>query len=352
MNWSGSRILITGGMGFVGSNLARTLVKRGANVLLVDNMLPGHGGNRFNIEEVSEHLRVNFADVTDIHAMNHLVQGMDIIFHLAGQVNHVASIEDPFSDLHINATGTLTLLEACRKHNPEARIVFSGTRGEYGPSVSLPVDEEHPTNPMGIYAVTNLAAMNLLRIYHRVHGIQSIFLRITNTFGPRHQMQHSQYGVVNWFVRQVIEGKPITVMGDGSVKRDLLYIDDLVEALLRVVESDGAWGEILNVGTGIPTTFMELAHAVIEAAGEGEVAKVPYSEDRRRIEPGHYYADVTKIERLTGWKHTTELVEGLRRTIDYYKQFKNHYWEAFDGADSSGDGNRIDDGPVGGQRVA
>jgi UDP-glucose 4-epimerase len=352
MNWKGCKVLVTGGLGFIGSNLARALVEREADVLLTDNMLPSHGGNLFNIEGIADHVRVNYADVTDIHTMNYLVQSADLVYHLAGQVNHVASIVDPFTDVKINALGTLTLLEACRQHNPNARIVFTGTRGEYGPSVNLPVDEEHPTNPMGIYAVTNLTAEHMLRVYHRVHGIESVLLRVTNTYGPRHQMRHSQYGVVNWFVRQVLDQRPITVMGDGCFKRDLLYIDDLVAAMLRVAECGTVSGEVLNVGTGTPTTFMELAHAVIEAAGEGDVVQVPFSEERRRIEPGNYYADVSKIRRLTGWRAETPLVEGLRRTFDFYRDYRQQYWEVCDAADGSGDRDRRDDGSIGRQRVA
>jgi UDP-glucose 4-epimerase len=352
MSWQGCNVLVTGGLGFIGSNLVHALVGRGAAVTIVDNLLPGHGGNLFNLVGLPRPVTINYADINDRHAMNHLVRGQQVIFHLAGQVNHVASIEDPFSDLDINARGTLTLLEACRLYNRDVRIVFSGTRGEYGHSVRLPVDEDHPTNPMGIYAVTNLAAEQLLRIYHSVHNIRSMCLRITNTFGPRHQMQHSQYGVVNWFVRLALDGLPVTVMGDGSIKRDLLYIDDLVELLMTAALAQEGWGEIFNVGTGVPTSFLQLAQQVVTLAGRGHVVFVPFSPERKRIEPGDYYANPAKIKAHLGWEARTPLADGLTHTIAFYRENAPHYWEVPHETNGVGYSGRVYDRAVGYQGIA
>ncbi|HPU29011.1 MAG TPA: NAD-dependent epimerase/dehydratase family protein, partial [Syntrophorhabdaceae bacterium] len=215
-------VLVTGGLGFIGSNLCIELVKLGAHVTIVDNMLPRQGGNLFNIKDIEDKVRVNFSDVRNSLSMNHLVKGKDYVFHLAGQVNHVDSMRNPIQDLEINCRGTLVLLEALRHNNRSARVIFAGTRGEYGSSVKLPVDEDHPTNPKGIYAVTNLTAEKMVLVYHDIFGIKGVCLRITNTYGPRHQMAHDEYGVFNWFIRKAIDDEDIPVFGDGRILRDFL----------------------------------------------------------------------------------------------------------------------------------
>src|SRR4030042_3778476 len=233
MVFEGKRVLITGGLGFVGSNLAIRFMELGAAVTLVDNMIPRQGGNLFNIAPIAEKVRVNFSDVRDQLSMDYLVQGQDYIFHLAGQVNHVESVRNPIQDLDINCRGTLVLLEACRKYNRDVKLIFSGTRGEYGASVHLPVDENHPTNPKGIYAVTNLTAEKMILVYHDIHKIQGICLRITNTYGERHQMPHDEFGVMNWFIRKAMDDEHIPVFGEGRILRDFLYVGDLVDGFLE-----------------------------------------------------------------------------------------------------------------------
>ena len=226
------QVLVTGGLGFIGSNLAIELVRLGARVTIVDNMLPRQGGNLFNIREIEDRVRVNFSDVRNQLSMNHLVKGKDYVFHLAGQVNHVDSMRNPIQDLDINCRGTLVLLEALKANNRAARVIFAGTRGEYGASVKLPVAEDHPTNPKGIYAVTNLTAEKMVLVYDDIFGIKGTCLRITNTYGPRHQMAHDEYGVFNWFIRKALDGEVVPVFGDGRILRDFLYVEDLVECLL------------------------------------------------------------------------------------------------------------------------
>ena len=324
--FKGKKVLVTGGLGFIGSNLSARLVALGAKVTIVDNMMPRLGGNLFNVKEISDHIHINFSDVRDEHSMDYLVKGQETIFHLAGQVNHVDSIRNPIQDLDINCRGTLVLLESCRKYNREAKIIFAGTRGEYGSSVKLPVDEDHPTNPKGIYAVTNLSAEKMVLVYHDVHKISGTCLRITNTYGPRHQMAHDEYGVVNWFIRKAIDHETIPVFGDGRILRDFLYVDDAVECFLEVALCNHAYGEVFNVGTCIPIGFIDLAKKIIEIAGTGKVAFTEFTQERKEVEPGDYYTNISKIKRIVGWQPWVGLEEGLRKTVEFYRKHKREYW--------------------------
>jgi len=324
--FEGKRVLITGGLGFIGSNLAIRLVEEGARVTLVDNMIPRQGGNLFNISPIADKVHVNFSDVRNQLSMDHLVQGQDYIFHLAGQVNHVESVRNPIQDLDINCRGTLVLLEACRRFNRDARIIFSGTRGEYGASVRLPVDENHPTNPKGIYAVTNLTAEKMILVYHDIHKVQGVCLRITNTYGERHQMQHDEFGVMNWFIRKAMDDEIIPVFGDGMILRDFLYVGDLVECLLMVATCPQAYGEVFNVGTGVPINFIDIARKIVDIVGSGSVDFTEFTPERKEVEPGDYYTDITKIKRVVGWSPQTSLDEGIKRTIEFYKEHKKAYW--------------------------
>jgi UDP-glucose 4-epimerase len=326
--FSGKKVLITGGLGFIGSNLAIRLVNVGADVTLVDNMMPRQGGNLFNVSEIAGRVHINFSDIRNELSMNHLVKDQDYIFHLAGQVNHVESVRDPIQDLDINCRGTLVLLESCRKFNRGARVIFAGTRGEYGKSVKLPVAEDHPTNPKGIYAVTNLTAEKMVLVYRDIHGIEGTCLRITNTYGQRHQMQHDEFGVVNWFIRKAIDGEMIPVFGDGRIIRDFLHVDDLVECLLTVASSDKAYGEVFNVGTGIPTSFLELAKVIVEVAKAGSYGCTEFTQERKEVEPGDYYTDISKIKGMLGWEPRVSLREGLESTIRFYRTYKVHYWQS------------------------
>jgi UDP-glucose 4-epimerase len=323
----GKKILVTGGLGFIGSNLSSRLVGLGAEVMIVDNMMPRLGGNLFNVNEIVDGVHINFSDIRDSHSMDYLVKGQALIFHLAGQVNHVDSIRNPIQDLAINCQGTLVLLESCRKYNREARIIFAGTRGEYGASVKLPVGEDHPTNPKGIYAVTNLTAEKMVLVYHDVHKIPGACLRITNTYGPRHQMAHDEYGVLNWFIRKAIDDEVIPVFGDGRILRDFLYVDDLVDCFIETAICPKAYGEVFNVGTGIPINFIDLAQKIVKLAGKGKVAFTEFTQERKEVEPGDYYTDISKIKRVIGWQPRTDLDEGLRKTIAFYRKHKKEYWE-------------------------
>lgn len=320
------KVLITGGLGFVGSNLSIKLAGLGADVLIVDNMLPRQGGNLFNIEPVKDKVKVNISDIRNPTSMNHLVKEMDYIFHIAGQVNHVDSVKEPLNDLSINVEGTLVLMEALRMNNPDAKVIFTGTRGEYGSSLTLPVSEDHAINPIGIYAITNFAAERIVLTYNNLHHIKSLCLRITNTFGPRHQMAHDEYGVFNWFIRKAMDNEVIPIFGDGRILRDYLYIDDLTDSLVNIALNDNAYGEVYNVGSGVPLSFVELAKMIIDITGTGKVDYTEFTTERKALEPGDYYADITKIKKTIDWSPKITLEDGIKRTIEFYRKYKEHYW--------------------------
>ena len=327
MLFEGKRVLVTGGLGFIGSNLAIKLVEAGADVTLLDSMLPLYGANPFNIEPIRDRVRVNYSDIRDINSMNYIVRGQDYIYHLAGQVSHVDSVADPFADVNINVNGTLTLLEACRKYNPNARIIYTGTRGQYGPSIKQPVNEYAPTNPKGMYAITNLTAEKIVLMYHQIHQLKGICLRITNTYGPRHQMKHNRYGVLNWFIRLALDNERIPIFGDGRILRDFLYIDDLTNALIMCGLTEAAYGDLFNVGSGLPMSFLDLMNKIIEIAGSGRYEHTAFTAERKALEPGDYWSDISKIKSIVGWDPRVSLEEGLQRTIAFYRSHRDHYWK-------------------------
>ena len=325
-SFHGKRALITGGMGYTGSNLAIALVNAGAEVTVMDAMIPGYAGNLFNIEPIRDRVTVNFSDVRDVNVMNYLVQGQDYIFHLAAQVDHILSLSNPFPDIDINIKGTAVVMEAVRHHNPTAKVIYTGTRGQYGSAISLPVNENAATHPKGIYEISNLTAEKITQVYNDVHGIESVMLRLTNIYGPRAQMKHHRYGIVNWFVRLAIDNDTIQVFGDGQILRDFLYIDDAVEAILMCALEPKAIGEILNVGIDEPTSILDMVKILIDVAGTGRWEFAPFSAERKAQEPGDFYSDITKIRNLVGWQPQTSLEDGLRETIEFYREHKDHYW--------------------------
>jgi len=324
--FSNKHILVTGGLGFIGSNLTIALVKAGARVTILDNLTPGQGGNLFNIASVKEKVTVNYSDIRDRLAVAQVVREKDYIFHLARQTDHILSLTDPFPDIDVNIRGTAVLLEACKKYNPGVSLIYAGTRGQYGKQVALPVSEDAPTNPRGIYEITNLTAEKMVKVYHDVHGIKGVGLRLTNIYGPRSQMKHNHYGVVNWFVRLALDGKTIPVYGDGKLKRDFVYIDDCIDGMLRVASTPACYGEIINVGRSDASDFLTLAKRIVKIAKRGRIALTPFSPERAAQEPGDFASDTTKITKLTGWMPKTSLDAGLKKTIAYYRKYKKYYW--------------------------
>jgi UDP-glucose 4-epimerase len=324
--FAGSRCLVTGGLGFLGSNLAIELVRRGASVTLLDAMIPEYGGNLLNIAPIANDATVNFGDIRERNAVEYLVQGQDYVFHLAGQVSHIKSLQDPFPDIDINVGGTTVLLEALRKRNPEARVVFSSTRGAYGRTPKLPVDEDQPSNPLALHEISKLTAELIFKAYNQQHGIRSTILRLTNTYGPRSQMRHGAYGVLNYFVRLAMDGETIQVFGDGSTLRDYLYVDDAVDAMLLSAAGQGAETNVYNVGRSTPTSLLELVQAIIAAAGSGAWKFTPPSEERKAQEPGDFYSDISRIGGALGWVPSVGLEDGLARTVAYYDACREAYW--------------------------
>lgn len=320
------KVMITGGLGFIGSTLAYRLVDLGAEVLLVDSLIPEYGGNAFNIDGIEDKVKVNIADVRDEHGMNYLVCGQDYIFNLAGTLSHIDSMRDPYTDLDINCRSQLSILESCRKHNPDVKILFAGTRGQYGKADYLPVDEKHPMHPTDVNGINNMAGEWYHILYNNVYGIRATSLRLTNTYGPRHQMKHPRQGIINWFVRQAIDDELIRIFGSGKQIRDANYVDDVVEAFLLAAVSDKTNGEVFNLG-GDPAGLEDLVKQIIETAGKGKYELIPFPDESKKIEIGNYVADYTKIKNTLGWEPKVSLKEGLKKTIDYYEENKQHYWK-------------------------
>lgn len=324
--YKGKKVLITGGLGFIGSNLALRLFDLGAEVTIADNMIPDYGGNFFNIQPIRDKTFVTLTDIRDDNAIRYLIAEKDVLFHLAGQVCHVQSLTNPFPDIDINIKGTAVVAEECKRYNPNIKIVFTGTRGEYGPSTHLPVSEDAPTNPKGIYEISNLTAEKILQVYNDIHGVKSVMLRLTNIYGYRAQMKHSRYGVVNWFVRLAMDNQVIPVFGNGKYLRDFLFVDDCVEGMLKCGMVEEAVGEVINLGHDKPSSFLEVAEVIKDIHPGARWEFQEFSPERKAQEPGDFYSDISKIRRICNWNPRTSLREGLEKTIEYYKQYKSHYW--------------------------
>ena len=319
-------ILITGGLGFIGSNLARRLVDLGARVTLVDSLIPDYGGNRFNLAGYEARLHLNIADVRDPYSMRALVQDKEVLFNLAGQVSHIDSMTDPMADLEINARAQLSILEACRHENPTIKVVYAGTRQQYGKPHYLPLDENHLQHPTDVNGVNKLAGEWYHIVYHTAYGLRTSSLRLTNTYGPRQLMKHNRQGFIGWFVRLAVEGKTIQLYGDGQQQRDLTFVEDVVDAFLRVGATDATNGQVYNLGGLHPVTLYDLAHLIVELAGQGNVTMVPWPADRKKIDIGDVYSSYAKIETALGWRPETDLRSGLQQTLGYYREQWRHYW--------------------------
>jgi UDP-glucose 4-epimerase len=318
-SYRGQRVLITGGLGFIGSNLARRLVGLGARVTVVDSLIPEYGGNLHNIAGIEDDIRVNIADVRDPHSMPYLVRGHRYLFNLAGQVSHIDSMRDPFTDLEINCRAQLSILEACRNHNRDIRIVFAGTRQQYGRPEYLPVDEKHLSQPVDVNGINKMAGEWYHILYSRLHGIPTTSLRLTNTYGPRMLLKHDRQGFINWFVRLALEGKEIPIFGNGEQKRDMNYVDDVVEALLTVGPAESTHGEVYNLGHTEVVTLLEFARLLTRLAGRGSFRTVPFPPETKRIDIGDYFGSFEKLRSAVGWSPAVSLEEGLRRTLEFYE---------------------------------
>ncbi len=323
--YTGRRVMITGGLGFVGSNLARRLVELEAEVLLVDSLVPQYGGNLFNVHDIEKQLRINIADIRDVNSLRYLVQGQDYIFNLAGQVSHLDSMTDPYTDLEINCRSQLTLLEACRQYNPGVKIVYAGTRQQYGKPDYLPVDELHLMHPTDVNGINKMAGEWYHIVYNNVYGLRATSLRMTNTYGPRQYMRDSRQGFLGWFIRQVVENKEITLYEPGTQIRDYNYVDDAVDAFLRAGMSEEANGQVFNLG-GEALSLLDTTKLLIEVAGSGSFRMIPFPPERKAIDIGDVYSSYAKIQGALGWEPRIPLAEGLARTVEFYRANWRQYW--------------------------
>jgi len=320
----GKKILVTGGLGFIGSNLSIKLIEMGAQVLLVDSLIPEYGGNLFNVRDIESKIRINISDVRDEHSMRYLVQGQDYLFNLAGQTSHMDSMQDPYTDLEINAKAQLFILEACRKYNPDIKIIFASTRQIYGKPDYLPVDEKHPLRPVDVNGINKLAGECYFILYNNVYGIRGCVLRLTNTYGPRMRIKDARQTFLGIWVRLLVEKMPFEVW-DGHQLRDFTYVDDAVDALLMVAQSEEAEGQIFNLGGDCVISLEDLARLLIEVNGSGDYIVRPFPPDRKQIDIGDYYTDFSRIHSALGWKPKVSLREGLRRTLEFYRKFLKYY---------------------------
>jgi len=312
------QILITGGLGFIGTNLARRLVPLGAHVTLVDSLIPEYGGNLFNINGIEDRVQINVSDVRDAHSMRYLVQGQDYLFNLAGQTSHMDSMQDPYTDLEINCRAQLSILETCRRYNPDIKIVFASTRQIYGKPDHLPVDEKHLLRPTDVNGINKMAGEWYHILYNNVYGIRACALRLTNTYGPRMRVKDARQTFLGIWVKLLMEGKTFDVWG-GEQLRDFTYVDDVVEALLLAATKEEAYGQIYNLGGCEVITLRELAKLLVKVNGSGEFQVREFPDDRKRIDIGDYYADDSRIRSELGWVPLVNLEEGLNRSLDYYR---------------------------------
>lgn len=324
-NYKDKKVLITGGLGFIGSNLAIKLVGIGAQVTIVDSLISDYGGNLFNIENIKNNIRLNISDIRDKYGINYLIKDQDYIFNLAGQVSHIDSMKDPFTDLDINVTSQLSILEACRNYNPGVKIVYASSRQIYGKPEYLPVDEKHPVHPTDVNGINIMAGEWYHILYNNVYGVRSTSLRMTNVYGPRQLIKHNRQGFIGWFIRTAVEGGNITLYGDGEQKRDLNYVDDVCDALLLAGISDVSNGKIYNLGSDNFISLKDLAKEIIAKAGKGSFTLIPWPEEKKKIDIGDYYGDFSQIKNELGWQPVVNLKDGLLRTIAYYGKYFDKY---------------------------
>jgi UDP-glucose 4-epimerase len=319
-----ANVLITGGLGFIGSNLARRLVDLRARVTLVDSLVPEYGGNRFNIQGIEDRVRVNISDLRDRYSLRTHLDGQDFLFNLAGQTSHLDSMEDPFTDLEINCRAQLSILETCRQVTPRIRVVFASTRQIYGRPERLPVNEQHRLSPVDVNGVNKMAGEFYHILYNDVYDLAASALRLTNTYGPRMRIKDARQTFVGVWIRRLLEGEPIEVWGGGQL-RDFTYVDDCVEALLLAAVRPEARGRVFNLGGAEIVSLTDLAKLLVELNGSGEFVQKEFPADRKRIDIGDYYADDSLIRTTLGWRPRVPLKDGLARTLEFFRTNLEYY---------------------------
>lgn len=318
------RVLITGGLGFIGSTLARRLADGGARVTLVDSLVPEYGGNLFNIAGLEDRVRVNISDVRDEHSFAYLVRGQDFLFNLAGQTSHLDSMQDPYTDMEINCRAQLSILEACRKFNAGIRVVFASTRQIYGRPDYLPVDEKHLLHPVDVNGINKMAGESYHILYHDAYGLHACALRLTNTYGPRMRIRDARQTFLGVWIRSLLEGRPFEVW-DGAQKRDFNHVEDVVDALLLAITSDATAGRVFNLGGSEVVTLRELAEMLVAQHPGGSFTQCLFPPERKQIDIGDYYADSGLLQRTLGWEPRIGLRDGLARTVAFYREHLKQY---------------------------
>ena len=323
--FSGKKVLITGGLGFIGSNLARKLLELECKVTVVDSLIPEYGGNLRNVEDIRDKISINLTDIRDNFSINELIKKQDFLFNLAGQTSHLDSMENPFADLDINARAQLSILEACRKSNPDIRIVFASTRQIYGRPQYLPVDEKHPRHPVDVNGINKIAGEQYHILYQEVYGIASSVLRLTNTYGPRMRIKDARQTFLGIWIKNLLQGRPIQVFGDGEQRRDYNYVDDVIDALLLSATSEDAVGKAFNLGGTDPLSLKETAKLMCNQIEGAEFKMIPFPQDRKAIDVGDFVCDYNAFSNSFGWQPKITFEEGISKSLDFFTEELDYY---------------------------
>lgn len=318
-------VVITGGLGFIGSTLALALFDRGANITIIDNMDALYGGNYFNISRIRDQIKILEVDANQIESYHAELDQADFVYHLAAQVSYIDSLSMPERDLEYNSISTLKILEYLRRNNRDAHVIFTSSRMIYGKIQTALVKETHPTNPLSLYGVHKLTSEKYLTMYFKDFGIKTTTLRITNPYGPRQQIKHNKYSLVGWFIKQAMDDKEIRIFGDGNQQRDYIYISDIVEGLVAVGSCTGCSGEVYNLGSGKSTTFKNMVETVVSTVGAGSIKYVEWPKDYEQVETGNFNVSMSKLFDVIKWQPEYSLEEGVKKTFDYYNIYRNHY---------------------------
>lgn len=320
------RVLVTGGLGFIGSNLVRRLVSLGSSVTVIDACFPDQGANLFNLKDVLDEVILVLTDIGSADEISNYIVDQEVIFNLAACVSHVGSLHNPLQDLERNCVSQLHFLNALRELSPQTRIIYTGSRSQYGIPVYLPMDEEHPLKPVDINGVHKTTVEEYHRLFHELYKLRYTSLRLTNIYGPRHLMHHDGQGFLNWFIRQALSGQEICVYGDGKQERDFLYVNDVVDALLLVAPEERCEGEVFNLVSGTPITVAEVAEAV-SSLGGNKWRCAPYPPDRNSVEPGNIRLDGSRLRNILNWKPASDFYTSLDETISFYREHGRHYFQ-------------------------
>ena len=324
--WLNKSVLITGGLGMIGSTIAINLAKQGAKVTVLDVLLHGHGGNKFNVNEIENQIEIIIGDIRNKALVENVVNKKDVIFNLAAQVNYTESINNPYLDLDINCNGHLNILEACRKKTNPPLVIFSSSRMVYGKTNGKVIDEFHETNPLMPYAIHKLAGEKYHLMYWKDFGVPSIILRIPNPYGPRQQMKHSGYGILNWFIKSAMANDEIKIFGSGDQIRDYIYVEDISDAMVKLAEMNNHYGNIFNLGSGIGTNFKEMVKTVVDIVGTGSIKYIDWPNNYSNVETGNYISDIRKLKSYIDWTPKFDLNTGIAKTLEFYNKNKDYYW--------------------------